>query len=93
MSGNVGRKKVEGGHKRVNISLSNEVLNDLRKLRIKNLSRHVEHCLKLYGKLSEYELEVVKLLVEARNYGLACALFSQIWREPVHGSLPKEWLE
>jgi len=76
LSDKTGRRKEEGGHKPIHISISEAVLKLIRKRKIQNLSRFIEYCLKT-STFSEYDLKLIKALCDSGNFKLATILASK----------------
>ena len=68
MSKKTGRPKEEGGHKRVNISLSRETLKVLNQIKTEygdlNFSQFVEFLIKLYPDLEENSRVMTELMLK-----------------------------
>ena len=68
LSKKTGRPKQEGGHKRVNVSISKQTLEVLDQIKRKygdvNFSQFVEELIKLYPELEETSKEMLELSLE-----------------------------
>jgi len=75
LSKKTGRPKQEGGHKRVNVSISKETLEILEEIKRKygnmNFSQFVEELIKLYPELEETSKEgfniALKMVLDMLN--------------------------
>jgi hypothetical protein len=75
LSNKTGRRKEEGGHKLITISISKKILKLIRKRKTKNLSKYIEDCVRT-SFLTEYEIKWINALWNSGNrnfaYRLAC---------------------
>jgi len=76
LSDKSGRRKEEGGHRAIHLSISEAVLKLIRKRKVENLSRFIEYCLKT-STFSEYDLKLIKALCDSGNFKLASILASE----------------